>query len=110
MAIHLSNDVSVAKKVLIPAAVATAIGIAGLGGFQHIGERIRTQTETCQPERMRLLDRHNPEPSIPQRTIPDEHWDRLIAAGYVREVVGHSASGSAPALTGAGLRRLESGK
>ncbi len=45
-----------------------------------------------------------------QRIIPDEHRDRLIAAGYVREVVRHSAIGSALALTGAGLRRLESGK
>jgi hypothetical protein len=45
-----------------------------------------------------------------QRTIPDEHRDRLVAAGYVREVVGHSPRGSALALTGAGLRRLESGK
>jgi hypothetical protein len=45
-----------------------------------------------------------------QRTIPDEHRDRLIAAGYIREVVGHSPRGSALALTGAGLKRLESGK
>jgi hypothetical protein len=68
MTIHLmapSNDVSVAKKVLIPATVATAIGIAGLGGFQHTGERICTQAEMCQPEKIRLPDRHDPEPSIP---------------------------------------------
>jgi hypothetical protein len=45
-----------------------------------------------------------------QRTIPDEHRDRLIAAGYVREVVRHSSGGSALALTGAGIRRLESGE
>ena len=45
-----------------------------------------------------------------QRTIPDEHRDRLIAAGYVREVVRHSGSISALALTGAGIRRLESGE
>ena len=45
-----------------------------------------------------------------QRTIPDEHRDRLIAAGYVREVVGHSGGISALALTGADIRRLESGK
>jgi hypothetical protein len=53
-----------------------------------------------------------------QRAIPDEHRDRLIAAGYVREVVGYSASVGIPAgkgvsalvHTGAGLRRLESGK
>ena len=25
-----------------------------------------------------------------QRTIPDEHRDRLVAAGYIREVVRHS--------------------
>ena len=42
-----------------------------------------------------------------QRTIPDEHRDRLIAAGYVREVVHHSGNLSALALTGAGIRRLE---
>ena len=45
-----------------------------------------------------------------QRTIPDEHRDRLVAAGYVREVVPYSAGASALALTGAGLRRLEAGK
>jgi hypothetical protein len=45
-----------------------------------------------------------------QRTIPDEHRDRLIAAGYVREVVRHSGGVSALALTGRGIRRLESGK
>ena len=45
-----------------------------------------------------------------QRTIPDEHRDRLIAAGYVREVVAHSGSISALALTGTGIRRLESGE
>lgn len=45
-----------------------------------------------------------------QRTIPDKHRDRLVAAGYVREVVDHSAGVSALALTGAGRRRLEAGK
>jgi hypothetical protein len=45
-----------------------------------------------------------------QRTISDEHRDRLIAAGYIREVVRHSGSVSALALTGAGIRRLESGE
>ena len=45
-----------------------------------------------------------------QRTIPDEHRDRLIAVGYIREVVRHSGAVSALALTGAGLRRLEAGK
>lgn len=45
-----------------------------------------------------------------QRTIPIEHRDRLIAAGYIREVVRHFGAVSALALTGAGLRRLESGK
>jgi hypothetical protein len=45
-----------------------------------------------------------------QRTIPDEHRDRLIAAGYVREVVRHWGSVGALALTGAGIRRLEAGK
>ena len=45
-----------------------------------------------------------------QRTIPDEHRDRLIAAGYIRAVVPYSVGVSALALTGAGLRRLEAGK
>jgi hypothetical protein len=41
-----------------------------------------------------------------QRTIPDEHRDRLVAAGYVREVVNTHGGVSALALTGRGLRRL----
>jgi len=45
-----------------------------------------------------------------QRTIPDEHRDHLIAAGYVREVVGHSGAVGVLVLTGAGIRRLEAGK
>jgi hypothetical protein len=45
-----------------------------------------------------------------QRPIPDEHRDRLIAAGYIREVVRYSGAVSALVLTGAGIRRLESGK
>ena len=45
-----------------------------------------------------------------QRTIPDEHIDRLIAAGYIREVLPRILNVSALALTGAGIRRLESGK
>jgi hypothetical protein len=45
-----------------------------------------------------------------QRTIPDEHRDRLVAAGYVRAIVPYSAGVSALVLTGAGLRRLEAGK
>jgi hypothetical protein len=55
MTIHFvpSNDVSVAKKVLIPATVAAAIGIAGLGGHKQTGERICTQAEMCQPEKIR---------------------------------------------------------
>jgi hypothetical protein len=45
-----------------------------------------------------------------QRTIPDEHRDRLIEAGYIREVVRHSEGVSALALTGRGIRRLALGK
>jgi hypothetical protein len=45
-----------------------------------------------------------------QRSISDEHRDRLIAAGYIREIVRHSGSINVLALTGAGMRRLESGK
>ena len=45
-----------------------------------------------------------------QVTIPDAHRDRLIAAGHVREVLPRLGSISALALTGAGLRRLESGE
>ena len=50
-----SDDVSVAKKVLIPAAVATAIGIAGLGGVHHGGERVCSQTKMCQPEKIAAI-------------------------------------------------------
>ena len=42
------NDVGIAKKVLIPATVAAAIGIASLSGFQRTGERICTNGEMCQ--------------------------------------------------------------
>jgi len=45
-----------------------------------------------------------------QRTIPDAHRDRLIEAGYVREVLQHSGNVSALALTGAGIKRLEAGE
>jgi hypothetical protein len=45
-----------------------------------------------------------------QCTIPNEHRDRVIAARYVREMVGHSGGIGALALTGAAIRRLESGK
>jgi len=45
-----------------------------------------------------------------QRTIPDDHRDRLIAAGYLREVVRSSDGVSALALTGRGIRRLALGK
>jgi len=45
-----------------------------------------------------------------QRTIPDKHRDRLLEAGYIREVVGHSGSINALALTGRGLRRLALGE
>ena len=38
-----------------------------------------------------------------QRTIPNEHRDRLIAVGYVRAIVPYSPGLSALALTGAGL-------
>ena len=45
-----------------------------------------------------------------QRTISSEHRDRLIAAGYIREVVDHSGTINALAMTGRGLRRLDRGK
>ena len=45
-----------------------------------------------------------------QRTIPDDHRDRLIAAGYIREVVRSSGSVNALALTGRGIKRLALGK
>ena len=45
-----------------------------------------------------------------QRTIPNEHRDRLVEAGYVREVVGHSGTINALALTGRGLRLLALGE
>ncbi len=45
-----------------------------------------------------------------QRTIPDEHRDRLIEFGYIRAVVPSHDGVSALALTGRGLRRLALGK
>lgn len=45
-----------------------------------------------------------------QRTIPDQHRDRLIAVGYVREIKSRAGGISALALTGAGIARLASGK
>ena len=45
-----------------------------------------------------------------ERTIPDAHRDRLIKAGYVREVVRSVESVSALALTGRGLQRLALGE
>ena len=45
-----------------------------------------------------------------QRSIPNEHRDRRIAVGYVREIVPYSPGPSTLALTEAGLRRLEAGK
>jgi hypothetical protein len=44
-----------------------------------------------------------------RRTIPDKHRDRLIEAGYIR-VLYRSGNAAALVLTGAGIRRLESGK
>jgi hypothetical protein len=45
-----------------------------------------------------------------RRTIPNEHRDRLIAAGFIRELAPNLGGVSALALTGAGIRRLEAGK
>jgi len=45
-----------------------------------------------------------------QPTIPDEHWDRLIAAGHVREIVRNFGAVSALELTGRRLTRLAAGK
>jgi len=45
-----------------------------------------------------------------QRTIPKEHQDRLVALGYIREVMRGSHGVSALALTGRGIRRLGHGK
>jgi len=63
-----TGDASIAKKVLIPATVAGAIGLISLGGFQHTGERICTRAEMCQREKIRLPDRHDPEPSNPAQS------------------------------------------
>jgi hypothetical protein len=43
-----------------------------------------------------------------RRTIPDEHRDCLVEAGYIR-MVHRSGSATALVLTGAGIRRLQSG-
>ena len=45
-----------------------------------------------------------------QVTIPAAHRDRLIEAGYVREVLPRLNGIFTLVLTGAGLRRVESGK
>ena len=45
-----------------------------------------------------------------QVTIPAAHRDRLMEAGYVREVLPRLNGIFTLALTGAGLRRLEAGK
>ena len=44
------------------------------------------------------------------RTIPDEPRDRLIKAGYVREILNTYGGASVLVLTGRGLRRLSRGK
>lgn len=44
-----------------------------------------------------------------QRTITDNHRNRLIAAGYLREVL-RVGGVHAIALTGSGIRRLERGE
>ena len=41
-----------------------------------------------------------------QRKISDEHQDRLLKAGLIREIVRSHGGISAFALTGRGLRRL----
>ena len=46
---------------------------------------------------------------VGNRSISDEHRDRLITAGYIREVVGYRG-GVRLVLTGQGLRRIERGK
>lgn len=43
-----------------------------------------------------------------QRTITDDHRNRLIAAGYIREVL-RVGGVNAIALTGTGIKRLERG-
>jgi len=44
-----------------------------------------------------------------QRTVTDDHRNRLIAAGYIREVL-RVGGVNVIALTGSGIRRLERGK
>lgn len=45
-----------------------------------------------------------------RRTNADEHRERLVKAGYIREVIDPSGGMSALALTGRGQRRLDLGK
>ena len=45
-----------------------------------------------------------------QVTIPASHRDRLIEGGYVREILPRWNGGFTLVLTGAGLRRVASGK
>jgi len=70
--------------------------------------RVLSQRVKLTPEEFASLKSVGTRPM--QRTIPDEHRDRLIAAGYVREIVRNSGAVSALALTGLGLTRLAAGK
>jgi hypothetical protein len=45
-----------------------------------------------------------------QGMIPDEHRDRLLNAGYIREIMPRHGGIAAVALTGRGLRRLATEK
>ena len=73
----------------------------------HLSSSLRNNPRLTAEEFASLQEVRN-RPS--QRTIPDEHRDRLIELGYIRAVVPSHEGISALALTGRGLRRLALGK
>ena len=73
----------------------------------HLSSSLRNNPRLTAEEFASLKEVRN-RPS--QRTIPDEHRDRLIELGYIRAVVPSHEGISALALTGRGLRRLALGK
>ena len=68
----------------------------------------RAQRVKLTPEKFASLQEVGTRPT--QRTIPEDHRDRLVAAGYVREVIRKSGGVSALALTGRGITRQAVGK
>jgi len=64
-----STGVSLPKTILIPAAVAAAIGLVALRGFETADERICAPVEMCGAETVRLLDLPGQDASIPLKDL-----------------------------------------